>query len=145
MDPEAQPFMDRKSKKVAALAAQVQEFLTNGDSAGAEDAYKYAFVEAVRLLGLRHTSTRDLLSIYTMCLKGSQKHGEALRLGALYWKTARLRIFLKPMPICLRIGAAKLLGRAASGLWKWTSGHSAVHAFKDYLRSLRQHVLELGK
>jgi len=101
------PSWIRKSKKVAALAAQAQEFLTNGDSAGAEDAYKYAFVEAVRLLGLRHTPTRNLLSIYTMCLKGSQKHGEALRLGALYWKTARLRIFSKPMPVCLRIGAAK--------------------------------------
>jgi hypothetical protein len=153
--------MDRKSKKVAALAANAQEFLRSGDSAGAEAAYKHAFTEAVRLLGLRHASTRNLLSIYTMCLKGSQKLGEALRYEALYWKTARpesyrlgilfgevdsdVQDFLQANADLLEDWGRQIAQESRSPQSKWTAGESALHAFKEYLRSLRQHVLELGK
>jgi hypothetical protein len=153
--------MSRKSKKVAALASRAQEFLVQGDSVSAEIAYKEAFTESVRLLGLRHASTRNLLSIYAMCLKGAQKHEQALRYEALYWKTARpesyrlgqlfgeidsdVQEFLKHNADLVEDLGQQVSLNSRTRRWHWTAAENTLQALKAYVKSLRQYVLELGK
>jgi len=81
--------MDRNSQKVAGLTLQAGDFLTKGDTKRAEAGYKHALAVGLRLVGLRHPATRDVLSFYSMYLRASKRDGEAVRFEALYWKTAR--------------------------------------------------------
>ena len=150
--------MNRKEKKVAALASQARQLLAKRDSARAEAVYKHAFTESVRLLGLRHSSTRNLLSIYAMCLKGARKHEQALRYEALYWKTARLESyrlgvlfgdidsdvqeFLAHNADLVEDLGQQISLNAQTHWWKWAAAENALHALKAYLKSLREYVLE---
>jgi hypothetical protein len=151
--------MNRKEKKVATLAAKAQEFLIKEDCLGAEVAYKYAFTESVRLLGLRHPSTRNLLSIYTMCLKAVQKHEQALRHEALFWKTGRpesyrlgvlfgdvdsdLREFLDNNADLIEDFGQQISSNAQKRRWPWPATERVLQAVKAYIKRL--HVLESGK
>ena len=80
--------MDKKSEKVTALTIEAADFLLKGGTAQAEARYKLALAEGVRLLGLRHSLTRNVMSLYSVYLRASQRDDEALRYEALYWKTA---------------------------------------------------------
>jgi hypothetical protein len=153
--------MNRKAKKVAALASRAQQFLVQGDSVSAEAAYKHAFTEAVRLLGLRHASTRNLLSIYAMCLKGAQKHELALQYEALYWKTGRpesyrlgelfgkidpdVQEFLKQNANLVEDFGQQISKDCRTRQWQWTAAENVSQALKAYVKGLREYVLELGK
>jgi hypothetical protein len=87
-DSKCGDLLDENSQRVVALTFRAGDFLTEGDSKSAEACYKHALAEGVRLLGLRHSLTRNVLSAYSMYLKAVQRNDEYIRFEALFWKTS---------------------------------------------------------
>jgi hypothetical protein len=79
--------MNNNVARVAQLTLKAGDFLTKGDTKSAEACYRNAFTEGVRLLGVRHSITRNVLSVHSMYLRAVQRDVEAIRLEAVYWKT----------------------------------------------------------
>ena len=79
--------MGSNSERVAQLTFKAGNCLIQGDTKSAEAFYKEAFFEGVRLLGLRHSLTRNVLAVHSMYLRSVERDDEAIPLEALYWKT----------------------------------------------------------
>jgi hypothetical protein len=153
--------MDRNSQRVVELTLKAGDFLKKRDTTSAEAGYKHALAEGVRLLGLRHSLTRNVLSVYSTYLRASKRDGEAIRFEALYWKTAP--------PECYRLGL--LFGEVKTDVkdfleknaawvenwgrqmsldsrqrgWRRSWGKSVIATVKEYFQDLRQHVAEFSE
>ena len=150
--------MDKKSDKVAELTIQAEHFLKKGDHAGAETCYKQALVEGMRLLGLRHALTRNVMSLYSDLLRADQRDDEAIRYEALYWRTARLESYRLAMLFeSIRSDVVEFLEKNADSIdewgqqmtlearqhswnWNWEWAKDLAEASKEYLRNLRYYV-----
>lgn len=153
--------MDRKSQRVAALTFEAGDLLAKGEHQRAEVTYKLALAEAVRLLGLCHALTRNVLSLYAIFLRTSHRHEEAIRHEALYWKTARtesyrlgvlfgsispeVQEFLETNGTWVESWGKQLSVDSRRHGWNWDWGKNIAEASLGYFRSLRQYVVESGK
>lgn len=153
--------MDRKSRKIAELTLEAEELRTKGEPERADASYKHALAEGVRLLGLRHSLTRNVLSLYSTYLRTSQKDEEATQYEALYWKTGRVESyklgvlfgsvspevqeFLETNGDWLESWGKQMCLDSRRGGRKWDLGKVITEDSRVYFRSLRQYVVESGK
>jgi hypothetical protein len=153
--------MDRKSERVAGLTAKAAASLRKGHAESAEAYYKQALAEGIRLLGLHHSVTRDVLSHYSVYLWASHRIDEAIRYEALYWKTAppesyRLGVlfgsvesdvqeFLDKNADWVENWGRQMSLDSRNHTWIPNWARSVLVTVRKRFQSIRQHVTEMSK